>query len=278
MPNEAFKSGLSPEPDTGLPTPPDGPARCPSERQPEVRRPSLPVPRQSYFVLRETPCPYLPGRQERKLVTELPPGDTALYSELSRAGFRRSHRFAYRPACRGCEACMPVRVPVAGFRPSRSQKRIARRNADLVLANRPARADAEQYDLFVAYLQARHGDGEMASMSYADYRSMVEDTVLATRLVELRDAQGRLRAACLVDWLADGPSAVYSFFDPAEPDRSLGTEIILRLIGETGRRRLPYVYLGYWIAESPKMAYKARFVPMEGLTALGWQVLEPPAR
>jgi arginine-tRNA-protein transferase len=232
------------------------------------------TPRQAYFVLRETPCPYLDGRFERKLVTELPAGDTRLYSELSRAGFRRSHRFAYRPACTACEACKPVRVPVADFRPSKSQKRIARRNLDLSLHPRSARADSEQYELFVAYLQARHGDGEMAGMAYSDYRAMIEDTVLPSEVVELRDARNRLRAACLVDWLDDGPSAVYSFFDPSEPDRSLGTEIILRLIAETKRRGLPHVYLGYWISESPKMAYKARFRPLEGLTRDGWRRLD----
>jgi arginine-tRNA-protein transferase len=277
MPNEAFKTGLVPEDAAPLPTAGEASAPDTARARPSpAPRPVLEAPRQTYFVLRETPCPYLEGRQERKLVTELPPGDVALYSELSRAGFRRSHRFAYRPACSGCEACVPVRVPTASFRLRRSQKRIAKRNADLTLHTGAARADAEQYELFVAYLQARHGEGEMAAMSYADYRAMVEDTVLPTRLVELRDGARRLRAACIVDWLEDGPSAVYSFFDPSEPDRSLGTEIILRLIAETARRGLPYVYLGYWIAESPKMAYKARFTPMEGLTADGWRVLDLP--
>ncbi len=267
MPNEAFETRLDPltAPEIAPATPATG------------GRPRLETPRNALFVLRETACPYLEGRRERKLVAELPPGDTALYGELSRAGFRRSHRFAYRPACTACDACVPVRVPVSAFRPSRSQRRIANRNADLELGSRAARADGEQYELFLAYLQARHSDGEMASMSYRDYRSMIEDTVLPSRLVELRDDAGRLRAACLVDWLEEGPSAVYSFFDPSEPDRSLGTEIILRLIGETRRRGLPYVYLGYWIAQSPKMAYKARFRPLQGLTSQGWRALEPGA-
>lgn len=291
MPNEAFK--------TVLPDAASGRAgalaearaeRAPAAGSPDERapvsgrplgpkadRPEIGSACHGFFVLRETPCPYLDGRHERKLVTELPVGDTALYSELSRAGFRRSHRFAYRPACTACEACVPVRVPVAGFRPSRSQRRIANRNRDLATESVRARADSEQYELFLAYLQARHNDGEMAAMSYADYRAMVEDTVLSTRLLQLRDGGGRLRAACLVDWLDDGPSAVYSFFDPSEPERSLGTEIILRLIAETARHGLPHVYLGYWIAGSPKMAYKARFRPIEALTPQGWRWLPEEA-
>ncbi len=240
-------------------------------------RPQLVAPCTPLFVLRETPCPYLEGRLGRKLVAGLPPGDTALYTELSRAGFRRSHRFAYRPACRACEACVPVRIPVERFRPSRSQKRIAKRNRDLTSGSRAAKADGEQYELFLAYLQARHNGGEMAGMAYGDYRAMIEDTVLPSRLVELRDGAGRLRAACLVDWLDDGPSAVYSFFDPSDADRSLGTEIILRLIEETRSRQLPSVYLGYWIADSPKMAYKARFRPLEALGPDGWTLLPDSA-
>lgn len=263
MPNEAFDSAL------GLL---DAPAFEPSRRQ-GIARPALSEPCNALFVLRETPCPYLEGRFERKLVAELPPGDTTLYTELSRAGFRRSHRFAYRPACSGCEACVPVRIPVSGFRPSRSQKRIAKRNADLAVRSRPAKADGEQYELFLAYLQARHSGGEMSGMAYADYRAMIEDTVLQSQMIELRDGEDRLRAACLVDWLEDGPSAVYSFFAPSEPDRSLGTEIILRLIQETRERRLPAVYLGYWIANSPKMAYKAKFRPLEALGPTGWRLL-----
>ncbi|WP_119169207.1 arginyltransferase [Algihabitans albus] len=263
MPNEAFDTGLD-----AL----TASAFEPSRRK-QIPRPELAAPCNALFVLRETPCPYLPGRFERKLVAELPPNDTAFYTELSRAGFRRSHRFAYRPACSGCEACVPVRIPVARFRPSRSQKRIARRNADLTVWSRAAKADVEQYELFLAYLQARHSGGEMASMAYADYRAMIEDTVLQSRMIELRDGENRLRAACLVDWLEDGPSAVYSFFDPSEPDRSLGTEIILRLVRETRSRELPVVYLGYWIANSPKMAYKARFRPLEALGPDGWRLL-----
>lgn len=242
----------------------------------------LPRPHQIFHVLPDTPCPYLPGRWERKLVTEVYGRNAGhLYSRLSRAGFRRSHHFAYRPACSGCDACVPVRVCVADFAPNQSLRRVARRNADLAAGFRPPSASAEQYELFARYLGARHADGEMAGMTFADYRAMVEDTSLASSVLELREAGdppgdrrgGRLLAACLVDWLEDGASAVYSFFEPGEERRSLGKYCVLALIEEARRRALPYVYLGYWIAESPKMAYKARFRPLEGLVGGRWRRL-----
>ena len=232
---------------------------------------------QQFHVLGESPCPYLPDRLERKLITELQDGNgSARYSSLSRAGFRRSHGFAYRPACSACTSCVPVRVVARDFVPSRSQKRVWRRNEGLAAAERPAQATTEQYRLFEAYIGSRHGDGDMALMSFGDYRSMVEDSRLDTRLTEFRTPAGRLVAACLADWLEDGPSAVYSFFDPALSDRSLGTHMVLWLIETARHRGLDYVYLGYWIAESQKMSYKARFHPIEGLAADGWQRFEAP--
>ncbi len=238
----------------------------------------LPRPHQIFHVLPDTPCPYLPGRWERKLVTEVYGRNAGrLYSRLSRAGFRRSHHFAYRPACTGCAACVPVRVRALEFEPGASLRRITRRNADLTVALRPPSATAEQYALFARYLGTRHADGEMAGMTFDDYRAMVEDTSLASSVLELRDRPkedgGELVAACLVDWLEDGASAVYSFFEPGAAPRSLGKFCILALIAETRRRRLPFVYLGYWIAESPKMAYKARFRPLEGLLGGDWRLL-----
>lgn len=237
----------------------------------------VPHPRLFFMMTAETPCPYLPGRWERKLVTEMNgPDAPELHTRLSRAGFRRSHHFAYRPACHACQACVPVRIPVDRFERSRSQRRIWRRNADLSVALRPARATAEQYELFRRYLLSRHAEGEMAAMSSADYRAMVEETALQSSLVEFRDQQNRLAAACLVDWLSDGGSAVYSFFTPELFPRSLGTHCILWLVEECRRRGLPYLYLGYWVAQSPKMAYKARFAALEGLTTKGWQPLSSP--
>lgn len=232
------------------------------------------APKQVFYVLMETPCPYLAGRRERKLLTEIgEPEAVARYNSLSRAGFRRSHNFAYRPACSNCDACVPVRVRARAFRPSRSLRRVARLNAALVAADRPPRGTMEQYELFSRYVRSRHSDGEMASMDFTDYRTMIEDTRLKTSLTEFREADGRLVAACLTDWLQDGPSAVYSFFAPELAGRSLGTFMVLWLIEAARRKDLPHVYLGYWIAESNKMAYKARFHPVEGLGADGWQLL-----
>jgi arginine-tRNA-protein transferase len=140
-----------------------------------------------------------------------------------------------------------------------------------------ARSTPEQYQLFVAYQRSRHHDSDMAAMSYADYRSMVEETPLRTIIAEFRDAAGTLVAASLLDRLDDGVSAVYSFYDPGPDKRSLGTWSILWLVEECRRQGLPYVYLGYWIAESPKMAYKARFPAVERLTEAGWVPVSAPA-
>ncbi len=230
---------------------------------------------QPFYVLVETPCPYLPGRKERKLATEISGGEAAaLYDRLSRAGFRRSHSFAYRPACQGCAACVPVRVLAGRFRPGPSLRRVWRVNQDLTARNRPARATQEQFTLFARYLRARHGEGDMAGMSFGEYRTMVEESRLDTRMTEFRDSSGALVAACLGDWLSDGPSAVYSFFEPALERRSLGSYMVLWLIEQARLAGLPHTYLGYWIAGSPKMAYKARFRPIEGLGPNGWQPLE----
>ncbi|MHA1600118.1 MAG: arginyltransferase [Alphaproteobacteria bacterium] len=233
-------------------------------------------PAQQYYVLSESCCPYLPERRERKLITDL--GDTRwseFYGLLSRAGFRRSHSFAYRPACSDCSACIPVRVAAGAFTPSRSMRRIVRANASLRAEQRPPRATLEQYDLFIDYIGTRHDDGEMDGMTFADYRSMVEQTRIDTRMIEFRDENGRLVAACLADWLPEGPSAVYSFFDPALAQRSLGNYMVIWLIQAAQEAGLPYVYLGYWIEQSPKMSYKIRFQPLEALGPDGWRTLVP---
>ena len=219
------------------------------------------------------PCPYLDGQTERKLITEIGGRDSyAFYNELSRAGFRRSHHLAYRPACAGCAACLPVRVDVNSFETSRSLRRTLNANRDLTIRLVPARATTEQYRVFSRYQRSRHAESDMASMTYGDYRAMVEDSPVMTVLLEHR-RDGSLVAACLADLLDDGLSAVYSFFDPAEAARSPGTAMILALIAEARRRALPYVYLGYWISASRKMAYKTRFRPLEALTSQGWAPL-----
>lgn len=231
-------------------------------------------PMNLFFSTELAPCPYLEGRRERRLVTLLDGGSgVGLHDRLLLAGFRRSQNFAYRPACPGCQACVPVRVVAWQFEPTRSQLRVARANADVGEDEVPGLATPEQYALFARYLSARHADGEMAGMTYADYVAMVEDSPLNTLIAEYRDRSGKLIGACLVDRLHDGLSAVYSFFEPSQSERSLGTYMIQRLIERTRAAGLPYLYLGYWISGSRKMAYKANFRPLEGLTSRGWTVL-----
>ncbi len=218
------------------------------------------------------PCPYLGGKVERHIFTEIAgPGACDSYDELARAGFRRSHRVAYRPACTGCRACVPVRVAARQFQPGRSQRRVMRANADLAATVLPPIATTEQFQLFQRYQQSRHGDGEMARMSFDDYRGMVEETAVGSALVEFREPGERLMAACLFDRLGDGLSAVYSYFDPDDAGRGLGTHVVLWLVAAAASERRPYVYLGYWIADSRKMAYKTRFKPLERLIDGQWR-------
>ncbi|BBK41929.1 putative arginyl-tRNA--protein transferase [Allostella vacuolata] len=237
-----------------------------------------PQPLQHFYRTAALPCPYLDGKMERKVLTEIAgPTAASLYNGLSRAGFRRSHHLAYRPACAGCNACVPVRVAVDRFVPSRNLRRLARLSDELATAEEPARATGEQYRLFTRYQRSRHAESDMATMTYGDYRAMVEDSPIETRLLTLRDAAGQLFAACLADRLDDGYSAVYSFFDPDQARRSLGTMLVLRLVEQAVVQSLPYVYLGYWIADSRKMAYKVRFQPLEALGPSGWATMAPAA-
>jgi arginine-tRNA-protein transferase len=249
----------------------------------EARAPSRDIARvhsrarrpQFFYTTTPLPCPYLAGRTERKIVTELTGSDSeALHDRLSRAGFRRSHNIAYSPVCPGCRACIPIRVLAAEFTPNRTQRKIAQRNAGIEARITPARATAEQFALFQRYQQTRHGGGDMAAMGFYDYRAMVEDTPITTGLVEFRDAEGRLLGACLTDWLSDGLSAVYSFYAPEEERLSLGTYSVMWLLAEAKRGGLPYVYLGYWVPESRKMAYKAGYRPAEVLVQGQWRALD----
>ncbi|HWK48114.1 MAG TPA: arginyltransferase [Stellaceae bacterium] len=240
-----------------------------------MNRPVI-APLQHFYRTSSLACPYVEGRMERKVITELEGPDGAqLYNALSRAGFRRSHHLAYRPACPGCSACVPVRVDVARFETSRSTRRLRQVNADLTVKTIGAVATIEHYRMFQRYQRARHGDSDMAGMGFGDYRSMIEDSPVDTVIVALHDQAGQPAAACLIDRLDDGLSAVYSFYEVGEPRRSLGTFMVLSLIDHARALGLPYVYLGYWIAESRKMAYKTRFRPLEGLGAEGWQPLDP---
>ncbi len=232
-----------------------------------------------FFTTAPLPCPYIAGRLERKIVTELAGADAEqLHEALSRAGFRRSHSIAYAPACPGCTSCVPVRIVAGRFEPTRTMRRAQRQNRRLVANRVAARATAEQYRLFARYQEARHSGGDMALMGFYDYRSMVEDSPVDTFVVEFRDLEGTLRAAVLTDRMSDGLSAVYSFYEPDSPSTSLGTYMVLWLIEEALRLGLPYVYLGYWIAESEKMSYKARFQPLEAFGPQGWLPLRDPGK
>lgn len=236
-----------------------------------MRHSPIPAPR-FFFSTAPLPCPYLPGRVERRVVTELVGRDAAaLHDTLSLAGFRRSHGIAYAPACPGCSACTAVRIPVREFRPSRTQRRILKANAPIQSSDVPARATQEQYALFARYQISRHADGDMANMDWIDYRALIEDTSVDTVVMEFRDPGGVLVGACLVDRLGDGLSAVYSFFDPGQPRRSLGTCMILHLVERARELGLAHVYLGFWIAECRKMSYKTSFHPVEAYGPEGWR-------
>src|SRR3954466_15693923 len=234
-----------------------------------------------FYLTAPSPCPYLEGQEERKVFTHLV-GDRAgeLNDLLTQGGSRRSQSIAYRPACETCRACVSVRVVTADFAPSRNMRRIAERNADIVGDMRAPTPTSEQYSVFRAYLDARHRNGGMADMTVLDYAMMIEDSHVKTRLVEYRRrgpdssingrGAGSLLAVALTDVLHDGRSMVYSFFEPEEESRSLGTFMILDHIERARRMGLPYVSLGYWVSGSRKMDYKARFRPQERLTPDGW--------
>lgn len=230
-----------------------------------------------FFSTPPQPCPYISGQVERRLITELAGRNADVqHDALSRAGFRRSHGIAYAPSCPNCNACQALRVHVGKFQPSRTQRRIWKRNQDISVSEGPPVATAEQYNLFERYQYSRHSDGDMARMDYFDYRALVEDTPVRTWLAEFRDPDKRLVGTCLTDALGDGLSAVYSFFDPGMSRRSLGSTMILWLIRRSRELGLPHAYLGFWIAQSAKMSYKAAYRPSEIYVNGVWKQLEVP--
>ena len=237
-----------------------------------------------FFLTAPQPCPYLANRFERKVFAHLPLSDGATVNDaLTQGGFRRSQNIAYRPACESCESCVSARIPVDAYVFSRSERRILDRNEDLTRHLVEAEATTEQFDLLRRYLNARHAEGGMADMSWPDYVAMIEDTAVRTHLIEYRtkgtdEGAGTLVACVLVDALADGLSLVYSFFDPGQPRRSLGSFMILDHVVQAGVNAIPYVYLGYWVRGSEKMAYKARFDPVELLRPNGWTVMTEAER
>ena len=235
---------------------------------------SLQFPR--FYVTAPSECPYIEGREERKVFTELKGPDAAPLNEaLGRVGFRRSQNIAYRPACEGCAACISVRIPVRMFAPSRGMRRILNRNRDLTGTPVETVVTEEQYALLNRYLSHRHAGGSMCDMSIEDYREMVEQTPVDTLLIEYRHRlTGELKGVALTDRLSEGYSMIYSFFDAEDAKRSLGSYLILDHVERVLQGGYPFLYLGYWIKGSPKMSYKQRFQPLEKLGPEGWTLMD----
>ena len=224
----------------------------------------------TFFATVPSPCPYVPGRTESKLAVDISGSSAQGWSNfLSRTGFRRSHTVCYLPACPDCNACVSVRIRAADFAPTKKQRKTERLNRGLKVSFLPNIADTEQYALFRKYLDARHAGGEMSRMTFEDYRTMIEDSPVRSGLLEMRE-EGVLKGVMLTDDLDDGTSAVYSFFDPDDAGRSPGTFMIMKLVEETRRRGLPYVYLGYWISCVSNMAYKSKFAALEYFVKGEW--------
>ncbi|PAT30874.1 arginyltransferase [Vandammella animalimorsus] len=239
------------------------------------RRPALQL-----YATAPYPCSYLPGQMARSQVVS--PGELVgapVYDQLIAQGFRRSGLFTYRPHCDHCQACQTLRIPVAQFRPNRSQRRTWQQHRQLSVRVMPPLLQPEHFALYQRYLQQRHGDGQMEHDSPADYEQFLLRSHVHTRLLEFSsiDPSGQeppqLRMVSVVDLLGHGISAVYTFYDAASA-KGLGTWAILWQIQWARQLGLPYLYLGYWIAACPKMAYKARFVPHEVLVNGRWQQVD----
>lgn len=224
-----------------------------------------------FYATPEHPCSYLPNRKATTLfVDPRVDVDQSLYSQLTQQGFRRSGAHYYRPHCRDCQACIPVRIPVARFQPDRAQRRVTKTHADLMVERVPVRYSDEYYQLYERYIHGRHSDGDMYPPSRRQFTSFLIEGNANGFFMETRDREGRLKSLAAIDTLRDGLSAVYTLYDPADAQRSYGSHAILWQIQEAKRQQLPYVYLGYLIDSCRKMSYKARFQPLERLRNGQW--------
>ncbi len=218
----------------------------------------------------EHACGYWPDRNARDLVLDpLDPSLPSLYGTALAMGFRRSGNHVYRPHCAGCQACTPVRIPIDRFQPNRAQRRCLARNADLRVSVTPAARTQEHFELYQRYVSGRHAGGGMDDPSPADFDGFLSCEWSPTRFLEIRADDGLVGVA-VTDVLADSLSAVYTFFDPGLPARSLGTFGILSQLAHARELGLDYLYLGFWLRDHPKMDYKQRFRPIEYLSGREW--------